>query len=114
MLRPLFNFLINGLAVFVSGYFLPGVYTENYWVALLTAFVIGLLNLFVKPVLLFFSLPITVVTFGLFTLVIDAVVILLASYFVSGFAVEDFLSALLFALVLAFVTYVFRLLLGAK
>lgn len=114
MLKLLFRFLINGLSVLVSGYLLPGVFIDNYWTALLTAFVLGLLNLLVKPLLVFLSLPITLLTFGLFILVIDATVILLAAALVPGFAVDSFLSALLFALVLAVLTYLFNALLGFK
>ncbi|MBD3365911.1 phage holin family protein [candidate division WWE3 bacterium] len=111
-MKTLIQFLVNGLAVFVSGYLLPEVYIENYWIALLTAFVLGLLNLLVKPFLLFFSLPITIVTFGLFTLVIDTIVILLAAELVPGFAVNSFLSAFLFAVVLSVFAYLFHTLLG--
>jgi len=111
MFKALIHFLINGLAVFLSGYLLPGVFIENYWIALLAAFVIGLLNVLVKPVLVFLSLPITILTFGLFTLVIDTIVILLTARLVPGFQIEDFLSGFLFVLILTVLSYIFNSLL---
>ncbi len=114
MIKSILRFLINGLAVFLSGYLLPGVIIEDYWAALLTAFVLGLLNLLVKPILILFSLPITILTFGLFTIIIDTAVILLAAYIVPGFVVTDFLSGVLFVLVLSVFTYLLHALLGTK
>lgn len=114
MIKSFIRFLINGLAVFLSGYILPGVIIDDYWAALLTAFVLGLLNLLVKPILIFFSLPITILTFGLFTIIIDTAVIFLAAYIVPGFVVVDFLSGVLFVLVLSVLTYLFHALFGTK
>jgi putative membrane protein len=114
MLKLLFKLMLNGLAVFVSGYYLPGVFIDDYWSALLTAVVIGVLNVLVKPLLIFLALPINILTLGLFTLVIDAGLILLSAYIVPGFAVENFSFALLFALVLAFVSYIIHTLLKIK
>lgn len=111
MLKGIVNFLVNGLAVLVAGYFLPGVFIEDYWTALLTAFVLGLLNVLVKPFLLFLSVPITLLTFGFFVIVIDAIVILLAATIIPGFAIQSFLDAILFSLLLALVSYIFDLLL---
>lgn len=112
MIKTIINFLINGLAVLITGYLLPGVVIGDYGVALLTALVLGLLNVLVKPFLVFLSLPITVLTLGFFIIVIDAIVILLAAAIVPGFSVSNFLSAVLFALVLAVVSYIFQAILG--
>lgn len=112
MFKNLLRFLINGLAVFLSGYFLPGVTVDDYWAALLTSLVLGLLNLFIKPILTFLSLPITILTFGLFAIVIDTAVVLLTAYLVPGFAIADFLSGLFFVLLLTVLTYVLNTILG--
>lgn len=81
---------------------LPGVEVAGWTSALWVAVVMGLLNMFLRPVLVFMTLPATVVTMGLFLLVINAVIIMLSAYFVQGFVVENFWYALLFSIVLTF------------
>lgn len=95
---------VNWFAVMVAAYLLPGVEVEGYFAAFVTAIVLGLLNTFLKPVLIFLTLPITVVTLGLFTLVVNAGVILLAGLIVEGFTVAGFWWALLFSVVLSLVS----------
>ena len=89
--------LLSALAVVVLASILPGVSVESYWIAVLVAVVLSVLNLFVKPLLVILTLPVTLLTLGLFLLVINAVIILLASNLVSGFAVDGFWTALLFS-----------------
>ncbi len=79
---------------------LPGVFIEGWTSALWVAVVMGLLNAFVRPVLVFLTLPATIVTMGLFLLVINALIILLCAYFVGGFVVDGFWYAVLFSIVL--------------
>ncbi len=93
--------LLSALAVVVLANILPGVSVESYWIAVLVAVVLSVLNLFVKPLLVILTLPVTILTLGLFLLVINAVIILLASNLVSGFAVDGFWTALLFSLLLS-------------
>lgn len=96
------RFLLNGLAVLLTGYLLQGgVHVENYGYALLVVVVLAIANLFVKPVLVLFTIPITVVTLGLFLLVINALIILLVDYFIAGFTVDGFWWALGFSLILS-------------
>jgi len=95
------RFLLNGLAVLLTAYILPGVSVEDYWTALIVAFVLAIVNLIVKPILVIFTIPITVVTLGLFLLVINALMILLVDYFVDGFSVDGFWWALAFSLILS-------------
>lgn len=95
------KFLLNGLAVLLTAYLLPGVNVEDYWTALWVALVLSLVNIFVKPFLIILTIPITFVTLGLFLLVINALMILLADYFVDGFLVDGFWWALLFSLILS-------------
>ena len=92
-------------AIIVSAYILPGVTLASFWTALLVALVLGLLNVFIKPFLILLTLPINILTLGLFTLVINAVVILMASSIVPGFKVDGFWYALLFGIVLSLVLY---------
>jgi putative membrane protein len=95
------RFLLNGLAVLATAYLLPGVDVTNYQTALLTALVLSIANVIIKPLLIVFTIPITVMTLGLFLLVINAIIILLVDYFVSGFSVKDFWWALAFSLIMS-------------
>ncbi|MDO8510369.1 MAG: phage holin family protein [bacterium] len=100
------SWLLTILAVIVTAYILPGVMLSGFAAAFVTALVLGVINTFIKPLLVFLTLPITILTLGLFTFVINAVLVLLASYVVPGFEVRNFWWALLFALVLSLVRYV--------
>jgi len=100
-MKLIFKILLTAIAVVIIAEFLPGVEIENYISAILVAIVLGLLRVTVKPLLIFFTLPATIVTLGLFLLVINAVIILLADYFVSGFKVSGFWIAFLFSLLLS-------------
>jgi putative membrane protein len=88
----------------LSAWLLPGVYVDDYFTAITVAIVLGLLNVFLKPLLVLLTIPITIVTFGLFLLVINALIILMVDDFVGGFTVNGFWWALLFSLVLSFVS----------
>lgn len=94
--------LLTAVAVVILAKFLPGVAVEGFASAIIVAVVLGLLNIFIKPILVILTLPITVVTLGLFLLVINACIILLADKFIDGFAVDGFWIALLFSLLLSF------------
>lgn len=96
--------LVNTIAVIASGYILPGIEISNFLSAVLVAIVLGVLNTFLKPILLLLTLPINIITLGLFTLVINACIVLIAGRIVSGFFVENFWWALLFSIVLSLVS----------
>ena len=91
---------LNALAVVLTAYLLPGVDVTDYWTALIVAIVLVVANVVVKPVLVILTIPITIVTLGLFLLVINALIILMADYLVDGFRVNGFWWALLFSLIL--------------
>jgi putative membrane protein len=97
----LLHWLIRTLAVIITAYLLPGVRLSGFFAALVTAVVLGFINTFIRPLLLLFTLPINILTLGLFTFVINALVILLTSALVPGFQVNGFFWALIFSLVLA-------------
>jgi putative membrane protein len=101
------RFLLTGLAVLLTAYLLPGVDVEHYGYALLVALGLSLANMFVKPVLILFTIPITVFTLGLFLLAINAIIILLVDYFVPGFNVDGFWWALAFSLILSVINSMF-------
>lgn len=101
------KFIIQSIVVALStlacAYVLPGVSVDGFGSAILVAFALTLLNQFVKPLLVLFTIPVTVFTFGLFLLVINAVIIMLADWMVLGFYVDDFWWALLFSVVLTLI-----------
>ena len=100
-MNGLIRFLLSGLAVLLTAYLLPGVHVSHYGYALLAAIVISLANIFVKPILIIFTIPITVLTLGLFLLVVNALIILLVEAIVPGFTVDGFWWALAFILILS-------------
>lgn len=95
--------LLSALAVIIAAEFLDGVNVNNYVTAVIVAVTIAVLNLLVKPLLVVLTLPITVLTLGLFMLVINAVIIMLSGYFVGGFSVSGIWSAMGFSLLLSIV-----------
>lgn len=101
-MKTLINLLFTTILVVVLAHFMPGVHVDSFMTAVIVAAVLGLLNIFIKPILVIFTLPVTILTLGLFLLVINAVIILLCDELVTGFAVDGFLWALFFSLVLSF------------
>lgn len=101
------RFLLSGLAVLLTGYLLPGVYVEHFGYALLVAVVLAIVNVFVKPVLVIFTIPITILTLGLFLLVINALIIMLVDALTPGFRVDGFWWALAFSLILSLFNAIF-------
>ena len=100
--------LLNGLAVVLSAYLLPGVDVDSYGTALLVALILAVVNVIVKPILIILTIPITILTLGLFLLVINAALILFVENLVSGFTVDGFWWALLFSLILSIFNSLFN------
>lgn len=100
----LMRIIVTSIVAFGLSYILDGIKFDKFTSAILVAIVLAILNAFVKPILIFLTLPITLVTFGLFLFVINALIILLAEKLVPGFSVDGFWWALLFSLLLSLVT----------
>ena len=98
------NLLVKVLAVLIAAYLLPGVGLNSYFAALVLVVVLGLINTFIKPLLILLTLPINILSLGLFTFVLNAIIILAASRLVEGFMVQGFWWALAFGLVLSLIT----------
>lgn len=98
----LVNWLISALVILGIAYVLPGIHVTDFTTALITALVMGIINAFLKPVLVILTLPINLLTLGLFTLVINALLVLLVDKIVPGFSVDGFIWALIFSIVLSF------------
>jgi len=99
--------LLSAVAVVILANILPGVGVDTYTTAIIVTIVLSLLNFIVKPVLVILTLPVTILTLGLFLLIINAIIILLADYFISGFQVNNIWWALLFSLLLSFLQSIF-------
>lgn len=101
----LLNLLVGGVAVFISAYVLPGVMVDSFVTAVIVSVILGVVNAIVKPILVLLTLPITILTLGLFLFVINALMVLLVAAVVPGFRVNGFVTALLFSLILSAVSW---------
>jgi putative membrane protein len=101
--------LITAISAFLLSKILSGVHFDSFGSTIIFAILLGILNIFVKPILSILSLPITIITLGLFSFVINALMILLTDYFMSSMAVDGFLWALLFSILLSIVTSAFSI-----
>lgn len=99
--------LITAVSAFLLSKILTGVHFDSFGSTIIFAILLGILNVFVKPVLSILSLPITIITLGLFSFVINALIILLTDYFMSSMYVDGFWWALLFGILLSLVTSAF-------
>lgn len=106
MTNLIIRWLLNALALLLAAYVVPGIVVENLYIALIAALLLGLVNVTLKPILFVLTLPITILTLGLFTFVINALMFLFVASFVDGFTVEGFIAALLGSLIVSVVNVV--------
>ncbi len=102
------HWLISAIAIFIAAQLIPGV-DVTLWGAILLAVVLGLINIFLKPIITLLTLPLNIVTLGLFSLVVNALLIMLAGFVVPGFVVTGFWAAFFFAILLSLVNALFSL-----
>lgn len=93
--------LVVAGTLLLSAYVIPGIEVSSVYIALIAALILGLLNLVVRPILFVLTLPITIVTFGLFAFVLNALIFMFAASFIDGFGVDGFIPALLGSLVVS-------------
>lgn len=103
MKKYLAQLFVNAIAVYLIGMLLPGAVVESYWAAIWVAFWLSLLNALIRPVLVLLTLPITILTLGLFLLFINAIILEIADYLIAGFYVSSIIVALIFSLLLSVV-----------
>ena len=113
-MNMLIRLLVTALVAYLLPYVLKGIHFDGFSTALIFAIVLGVLNLIVTPILKILGLPLTIITLGLFSLVINALVVLLADYFVDGMTVDGFLWAFIFSILLSIVTSVLNSLFTSK
>jgi putative membrane protein len=103
-MKLILRLLITAAIAFILAQILPGIEVNNYGTAIWFAIVLGLLNIFLKPLLVLLTLPLTLLTFGLFLFVINTITVLVASDWVKGFKIHSFGDGLLFSLLLSLIT----------
>ena len=113
-MKLLIRILITAGLVLLISHFMPGVHVGGFSTALIVAVVLGLLNIFIKPILVILTLPVTIVTLGLFLFVINAIIILLCSEIVGGFHVDSFWTALIFSIILSICQSIVYKILGER
>jgi putative membrane protein len=100
-MNTIIRVLLTAVLVLVIDYFMDDITVQSFTTSIIVAIVLGLLNIFVKPIIVFFTLPVTILTFGLFLLIINAIIVILCDKFVDGFVVNGFLSAIIFSVLLS-------------
>ncbi|MBQ2074583.1 MAG: phage holin family protein [Muribaculaceae bacterium] len=101
--------ILSAVAVGITAYFMDSVTIEPWWVTVIVAVVLGLINAVVRPVVKLLSLPLTLLTLGLFALVVNGLMVMLCAYFVDGFKVDGLGAAILFSIILAVVNWVLNM-----
>ncbi|MCE3076283.1 phage holin family protein [Chryseobacterium gwangjuense] len=96
--------LVTAIVAYLLTKILPGVHFEGFSTAIIFAIVLGVLNVIVKPILSLFGLPLTIITLGFFALVINALIILLADYFIDSMVIDGFWWAFIFSILLSIIT----------
>lgn len=105
-MRLLAKILITALALLAVAYLLEGVFVDSFLTALLVALVLGVVNITIKPVLLILTLPINILTLGLFTFIVNGFFFWLVSFLVPGFSTESFLFAILGAAIVSVFSWI--------
>lgn len=93
--------LINSIVIFLGAYILEGVKIKNFWTAIGVAIVLGLINMFIKPLILILTLPLTVLTLGLFVLVINAWILMLIDKMIDGLTIKGFWWAVIYSIIIS-------------
>lgn len=102
-MKTITRVLLIALTLLILSAYVPGIEVAGFYPATLTAIILGLLNLFIRPILVILTLPITLLTFGLFSIVINAALFYFAASFIQGFTVASFAHAVLGSLVVSVV-----------
>jgi putative membrane protein len=104
--------LLTAIAVYAAAKFLDGVHVSDVKTTIIVALVLALLNTFIKPILVILTIPITILTLGLFLLILNALMVKWTDSLVGGFSVDGWWSALLFSLIVSAVVYILELIIG--
>lgn len=104
-MQILLRWLLSAVAIIITAKLIPGIHVASFWSSLWIALILGLINSIIRPLLILITLPINIFTLGLFTFVINGLLILFASSVIKGFEVSGFWTAVLFSIVLSMISY---------
>lgn len=104
-MQILLRLIINAVVLIGAAYWLSGVQVDNFYAALITAIVLGLINAVIRPILIILTLPINILTLGLFTLVINGLLVMFVASFVQGFSVSGLWPAIILSLVISLASW---------
>lgn len=104
MIRFIARWIVSALALYIVARILPGIHLTDFGSALVAVIIIALVNTLIKPVLFLLTLPVTILTFGLFSLVLNALMLMLAGAITPGFKIDGFLTALVGSILLSIIT----------
>lgn len=110
-MKLIITWLLSTAAILISAWLIPGAELSSFWAGLLVALVLGVVNAVIRPLLILLTLPINILTLGLFTLVINALMILLVAAIIPGFMISSFWVAIIFSIILAIVVWMLEALL---
>lgn len=113
-MRFLLKIIVTSLSVFFASYILKGIYLDGFPTAILVALVLALLNTFLRPILIILTIPFTLITFGLFLLVINGITVIIADYAIGGFNVNNIGTAIIFSLLVTVTTWILEAIAGDK
>lgn len=105
-MKLLIGWLLSALALLAVAYLVPGIHVSSFMSALIAAAVIGLANILIKPILLILTLPVTIITLGLFIFVINGLLFWLAGYLLQGFDVQTFTAGIIGAIVYSIISWI--------
>ena len=105
-MKLLIGWLLSALALLAVAYLVPGIHVSSLMSALIAAAVIGLANILIKPILLILTLPVTIITLGLFIFVINGLLFWLVGYFLQGFDVKTFTAGIIGAIVYSIISWI--------
>jgi putative membrane protein len=107
-MKLILHWIFVAVALFIAAYIVPGIYAESFTAALIVAAVLGVVTILIKPILFILTLPINILTLGLFTFVINALLLAFAASLVEGFSVQGFVPALIGALIVSVINGIFH------
>jgi putative membrane protein len=113
-MKLLTQILVSALAILLTTYLLPHVNVDSAWHAFLVAILLAGLNMLVKPILVFLTLPITLVTLGLFLVIINGLIVMMVDYLMDGFKVDNLLWAIIFSFIVSAINAILQSLLGTN
>lgn len=106
MFKLLIGWVLNALALMGVTYIVPGIHVSSFTTALIAAVVIGLVNMLIKPILVILTLPVTILTLGLFIFVINGILFWLVGHFLDGFAVQTVMAGIIGAIVYSVISWI--------